>query len=171
MTSKRRLNYVLFSITLLLTGMWVFADGEPQKKGKVRMIGAVVARVVSATSLAALTSVPNEQILVVRIQQVEKERKPKYIKVIYQRWHNEPELPTELLNSKSLWNFVLIRNGVCDSTLKSLLYIQGKTEGNAEGLLPKLSLTSGAEAEVIPQDTILPCYLLRPGNLRIQNNK
>lgn len=171
MTNKRRLSYVLFSIFLVFTGMQVFADGKPEKKEKVRMMGAVVARVISATSLAALTSVPNEQILLVRIRQEGKEQEPKYIKVIYQRWHNEPELPAELLNSKSLWSFRLVRSSICDGTLKSLLNVHGKTEGKAGGLVPQLIPTSGAEAEAIPQDNILPCYLLRPGNLRRQNNK
>lgn len=147
---------------VLLAGVVCFS--KPQgKKQKVKIIGTVIAYAHSLTQLAKLTSVPAEEMLIVRVDKgsAMKQQSP-YIKVAYRYWHTEPAVPKEFFDSRKQWHFLLVRETRCDGPLRELLETKGKTERGEKVSLPFLQRTTGAENLEIPLDTTLPCYVLRP---------
>lgn len=157
-----------FTLGTILTVVTVsaisFAGMRPRK---LKTAGTVVAYDLPISGLAMLTSVPMEQFLIVRIDRpINRKQEARYIKVSYRRWFNEPELPTGVLDGRSKWRFAVTRDRSCDGPVRELRSIKSKTKDGKEVILQRLRQTSGAEKEELPDDRILPCYLLLPGDLR-----
>jgi hypothetical protein len=134
---------------------------------KLTTVGTVVAYDQPVSGLAMLTSVPMEQILIVRLDRsINRKQESKYIKLSFRRWFNEPELPSGILNSKNKWRFSLTRDINCDGSTRELQSDRSRTEEGKGVVLQRLRRTSGAEKEEVPDALILPCYVLRPGGLR-----
>lgn len=157
-----------FTLGTILTVVTVatISDAEMRPR-KEKAVGTVIAYDVPISGLAMLTSVPMEQLLIVRIDRpMNRNQETRYIKVAYRRWFNEPELPTGVLDGRGKWRFAVTRDRSCDGSVGELRSIKSKTEDGKEVILQRLRQTSGAEKEELPDDRILPCYLLRPGDLR-----
>ena len=155
------------TLGIILAGATVSAicDDDMHHK-KLKTVGTVIAYNLPVSGLAMLTSVPIEQFLVVRIDKpVNRKRTLRYIKVSYRRWFNEPELPSGVLDGGNKWHFVLSRDSSCDGSVRELESTKGKTEDGKEVILQLLRRTMGAE-EAVPDELILPCYVLRPGDLK-----
>ena len=104
MTGRQLLGLTL---GIIVTGATISAICDVgMRRGKLRIVGTVVAYDLPVSGLARLTSVPMEQFLIVRIDKPI-HRKPEltYIKVSYRRWFNEPELPSGILEGKNKWRF------------------------------------------------------------------
>lgn len=156
---------------VLLISIICFSSPQGRKR-KVKIIGTVIAYDRSVTQLLKLTSVPAEEIFIVRDNKGPGvKRESLYIKVTYQRWLNEPDVPKEFFDSKKQWQLDLAREPRCDGPLRELLEMKGKTERGDEVSLPRLQRTKGAEDLEIPGDINLPCYVLCPGSLKLYVNK
>ena len=156
---------------VLLISIICFSNPQGRKR-KVKIIGTVIAYDRSATQLLKLTSVPAEGIFIIRVDKDSGvKQEPPYIKVAYQYWHNEPDVPKEFFDSRRQWHLDLTREPGCDGPLRELLEMKGQPESGEEMSLPRLQRTIGAEDLEIPGDTNLPCYVLRTGSLKLYVNK
>ena len=110
------------------------------------------------------------QSAIVRIKKRVK-RKPinEYILVRYQ-YSCATRLPNEMLSGKQQWRFSVTRDVNCDAKLEDLLYIGGMNEDGTVYRIPLLKRVSGAEAEKIPADVKLPCYILLPNDFKIDKH-
>lgn len=135
----------------------IFAAGGRLRKEELVVTGRVVSYD-QLVSLANITSAPQLQVLIVRVaKRVKGREESRYIKVVYKHMQNEAKLPSEVFDGKSHWRFRLMKAATQDHSCK--------------GPLQGLKRTSGAETEDLPSDTSLPCYLLRPGDLKVYDKR
>ena len=151
-------NRALFLIPLLT----IFAGSElsrdrPQHGKHGLVITGTAIGYDELAPLANLTSAPQIDILIVRVaKRISGTEESKYIKVVYQHLHGQPDLPTDIVDSRRQWVFALTKAPADDVTCK--------------GPLKQVKHALGAEAEQLHDDASLPCYVLRPGDLKAQES-
>ena len=144
-------------LLLIYASSAIFANGRRQRKHELVVAGSVVGYD-ELIPLANITSAPQLQILIVRVGKRMKGREEsRYIKVVYEHMQNEPKLPDEVFDGKRQWRFALMKPSAQDHSCK--------------GPLQGLKQTTGVDAEKIPGDASLPCYVLRPGDLKPYDSK
>ena len=122
-----------------------------RKRQSLRISGTVVGYD-ELISLANITSAPNAEILIVRVDALVKgNERARYIKVVYKFMQKEARLPSEVFEGDHRWRMTLTKADGGDQTCK--------------GPIQRLKRTPGGEAEQIPDDVTLPCYILRPSAL------
>ncbi len=161
MTQKQLMLLLALSV-IALCGLTVLAN---ERREKQLVIVGTVAGYDQFLSLVNLTSAPQVQLLIVRVEKRIKGREEsRYIKVIYKYGTDEPSLPEEIFNGKSQWRFTLTRDHSCDCSVREMQSKQIEGEGGAEATLPRLKRTNATEE--IPNNANLPCYALRPSDLK-----
>jgi hypothetical protein len=161
-------NHVLCLIVVLLIACinpTIGVSGLRREKQSLEIIGSVVAYD-QLVPLTNITSAPQSQVLLVRIaKRIKGQEVGPYIKVVYKYGVGEPSLPQEIFDGKSQWRFILKRDGSCDSSLEEMKATKPQTK-EGEVTLPRLKFTSGTEG--LGDEASLPCYVLKPGNYRVQ---
>ena len=136
--------------------------GLTREQEPLEAIGTVVAYD-QLISLTNITSAPKSQVLIVRIaRRIKGPKNRSYIKVIYKYAANESPLPQNMFDGNNQWRFILTRDFRCDSTLREMKPIV-TTQGQA---IPRLKFTR--EKDLIQDGVSLPCYVLKPGQYRMQ---
>jgi hypothetical protein len=103
--------------------------------------------------LANLTFGIQIEILIVRVERsISGKERSHYLKVVYQHLHGQPDLPREIYERQSLWQFALTR--------------ASKDDGSCTGTLSDITPMPGTQPERFPRDDSIPCYVLRPGQLQ-----
>jgi hypothetical protein len=137
------------------------------KESMLTIVGPVIAYERSVTRLAQLTFVPNTEVLIVRVDKLIKgQEQAHYLKVVYRYGTDEPSLAKEVFDGRSQWRFTLQRDRNCDSAIGQMKSVKTQTKEGEEVTLSGLKFTG--ETEGLPDDTNLPCYVLKPGNYRAQ---
>ena len=130
------------------------------------VIGTVIAYD-QLVPLTNITSAPQSQLLLVRIERRIKGRETaRYIKVVYKYGVDEASLPETVFDGKSRWRFILKRDRSCDSSVGQMKAAKHETKERDEVMLPHLKFTS--ETKGLEDNTNLPCYVLKPGNFRAE---
>jgi hypothetical protein len=137
------------------------------KESMLTIVGPVIAYERSVTRLAQLTFVPNTEVLIVRVDKLIKgQEQAHYLKVVYSYGTDEPSLTKEVFDSKRQWRFILERDRSCDSSAGQMKAVKSQTKEGEEIILSGLKFIG--ETEGLADDTHLPCYVLKPGNYRVQ---
>jgi hypothetical protein len=124
---------------------------RPRKQGLI--VTAVPVRYDALAPLANLTFGTQIEVLIIRVQKLITGREPsKYLKVVYQHLHGQPDLPREIYERQSLWRLALTK--------------ASKDDVSCNGPLSELTPTPGTQPEQLPDDAGVPCYVLRPGQLQ-----
>lgn len=90
------------------------------------------------------------------------------VKVMFKFYPSESPLPTSFFNYSFRYELQLTREPSCDETVRSLSYEKNADEtGKALPPAELLRLLDSAPKDVLKQDEVLACYVLRPGNYRI----
>jgi hypothetical protein len=165
MTRNHLLSLILVQLIAWLNPMMEFDSMRSENKSLV-VVGTVIAYD-QLLPLINITSAPQSQVLLVRIEKRIKGRESAvYVKVVYEYGGDEPSLPKGIFDGKSQWRFLLKRDGRCDSSLREMKAGKPQSKEGEEVTLPHLKFTD--ETEVLADDTNLPCYVLKPGNYRAQ---
>lgn len=160
--TKRQTMLLLALSVIALSALMVLANEGREKR---LVIVGTVAGYDQLSSLVSLTSVPQSQLLIVRVKkQIKGREELRYIKVIYKYGANEGPLPKDIFDGTSQWRFTLTRDHSCDCLARDLLSEQSKTEDGTEATLPRLKRTNTTEKT--PDNANLPCYILRPNDLK-----
>jgi len=116
--------------------------------------------------LANITWVLQSQVLLIHISKSIKGRaEGPYIKVVYKYATNDSPLPQDVFDGHSEWRFTLKRDNSCDSSLREMKALKPQvTEG--QGAVPRLKFKT--ETEMPGDDVNLPCYVLKPGEYRME---
>ena len=142
---------------LLITVSSQVSAGNDREPDLV-IVGTVVAYD-PMSSLHLLTSAPNAQLIVVRIDNIiEGHEESRYVKVVHRALYSTRNLPPEIFDGNRRWRFDFIKDCRCDGALsRSRSDAQEVTD---EGVLldSGIERTAGAEAEPLSMDAILPCY-------------
>jgi hypothetical protein len=164
MTRNQLLSLIFVQMIAWLNPMVEFGSMRSEKKSLV-VVGTVIAYD-PLQALTNITSAPQSQVLVVRIEKRIKGRESAgYLKVVYEYGGDQPSLPKGIFDGKSQWRFVLKRDGRCDSSLKEMKAAKPQSREEEKVTLPHLKFTD--EEERLPDDTTLPCYVLKPGSYRL----
>src|SRR5690349_3038411 len=159
------LQAVLKPVLLLVLANPASVVHGGSKQPGLTIVGPVVAYERSVTQLAQLTFVPNREVVIVRVDKLVKGREQaRYLKVVYNYGTDEPSLMKEILNSQKQWRFRLKRDQSCDSSIGQMKTVEPATKEGA--LVSGLKFIS--ETEVLPDETSLPCYELKPGDYKVQ---
>ncbi|HEX8286725.1 MAG TPA: hypothetical protein VF556_01940 [Pyrinomonadaceae bacterium] len=164
----------IFSLaTLVFCSSFAIAQvAEPipdVKKKNIKIVG----KVVGFDSLAALSNItyaPQSQLLILRIDNLLKgKEKARHIKIVYEYFSTEAAYLSELLSDKNQkWKLNIARDASCDSTLKESKYSKSYSIDNKEELLiNRLKDVDGLEN--IPENTKLPCYILKNNGIKKHN--
>jgi hypothetical protein len=168
--TKEQAPFLVVVLLIVFASPIARAGGESCGKQDLVITGVVVGYD-QLIQLANITSAPQVNVLVVRIEERIKGREEsRYIKVIYEHLSGEATLPSEIFDGKNRWSFKLGRQTSCDSSLQALESASGKTEDGTEVSVPRLKRTPGAEAENIPADAMLPCYKLSPRDFKLSGS-
>jgi len=158
MSMKKKRTITAVVISLIALTFFVLYSSEAQRKKPGLILTGVVVGYDESLSLVNVTSAPQLQVLIVRIvRSLKGHEESRYIKVVYQYMHNDPTLPKEIVDGKTQWRFELTRAAAQDQSCM--------------GPLQGLKQTPGADAEEIPNDSNLPCYVLQPGGIKLDSNK
>jgi hypothetical protein len=157
----------LVTVLILIVSCCALAKHEQKARRDLIVQGRVVATYVTFVDLVRLTDLPNVETLIVRIERVIKgKQQSRFIKIRYQCWEGEPSLPDSILDSTKRLRFSLSRDHSCDSSLGKMKGAKPATQKGAEVAFPYFKFTS--ETEGLTDDTNLPCYVLKPGDYRVQ---
>ncbi len=89
------------------------------------------------------------------------------IKVVYKFYRRQPTLPESFFDYSVRYQLQAVRDSSCDETLDSLSYEEAADEsGKPLGRDYVLRPLEGAPKELLKPDSLLPCYVLRPGNYK-----
>jgi len=88
------------------------------------------------------------------------------IKVVYKFYRDEPNLPEEFFDFSDFYELSVIRDPKCDESVKSLSYETDLEPGKPPSPRNILRVLTGAPADVLKPDLMLPCFVLRPGQYR-----
>ena len=159
------LQAVLKPVLLLVLANPVSLVHGGSKQPGLTIVGPVVAYERSVLQLAQLTFVPNKEVVIVRVDKLLKGREPaRYLKVVYNYGTDEPAFEKEIFDSRKQWRFRLKRDQSCDSSIGQMKSVEPQSkEGPA---VSGLKFTS--ETDVLPDETSLPCYELKPGDYKLQ---
>lgn len=94
-------------------------------------------------------------------------RKSPYIIIRFNRWLDDPHLPSDLFESSKKWRFKVSRSPNCDTAFNKIITVldmRSNATKNAEVFLPRR--LPGTESEVIPLEETLPCYSLSPSAIK-----
>lgn len=168
MTKKWVLAAFILALPMTLPEAAASAGRGKDKGRRLTIIGTVVAFEQSALRIAKLTFVPREERLVVRVdRRIKGGEGSRYIKVLYTYLGDEAALPEEIFDGSKRWRFNLTRDRSCDGPLPGKAESKDSAAETKTGAqLPQLQRTRGAEAEAVPTDSSLPCYVLRPRDFR-----
>ena len=93
------------------------------------------------------------EILVIRVEKsIAGRESSKYLKVVYEHLHGQPNLPKEIYDGRSSWRFALTKASTDDDS--------------CSGPLTQITRTVGAQEEPLPNDVSIPCYVLQPGHVK-----
>ncbi len=165
MTRNHLLSLILVQLIAWFNPMAESGSMRSEKKSLV-VVGTVIAYD-QLLPLTNITSAPQSQVLLVRIEKrIQGRESAGYVKIVYEYGADEPSLPKGIFDGKSQWRFLLKRDGRCDSSLREMKAAKSQTKEGEEVTLPHLKFTD--ETERLPDDTILPCYVLKPGSYQLQ---
>jgi len=165
--TKSWMQSALMSMVLIMLADPVSLVHGTTKGSLLTIVGPVVAYETSVTRLAQLTFVPHTEVLIVRVDKLIKgHEQAHYLKVIYRYGTDEPSLAKEVFDGRSQWSFTLKRDRNCDSSVGQMKSVRMRTKEGEEVTLSGLKFTR--ETEGLTDDTNLPCYVLKPGNYRVQ---
>ena len=99
------------------------------------------------------------------------EKQPQPVKIAYGFYKDQGPLPDNFYDYSKRYELQVVRNPKCDESLSSLSREKSVDETGKE-LAPTdvLRFLYGAPKYLPNPDTILPCYVLRPGKYRLLNN-
>lgn len=90
-----------------------------------------------------------------------------FVRLRYVRHDDEEPAPDELRTADRMWHVAVTRDPRCDANIDDLRYHKVISEdGLPTPSLPYLEPALGRHAEALPTGTVLPCYVLRPGDAR-----
>jgi len=169
---KKIMLIIAVVCTLTLTNDSSTSAGKDLKHYDLIVKGTVVASVVSSSNFVKFSGdmMPNDRILLVRIESITQGKQDsRYIWVTYRYYDPEPSLPDEIYDGNRQQCLSLTRAPQWDSSVKGM--IPDIEERRGDGTMPRLDPTKGAEHELIPLDTVFPCYLLSPKGLSLDDDK
>lgn len=142
-----------FSVNLLLIVMFCITPSASAHDKRRLVVNASIIAYDESASLVNITSAIQIEVFIVRIKKIIKgQEKMQYIKVVYQHMHKEQNLPAKIYDSHYSWQFSLVKAAT--------------NKVSCKGPLKHLKPTLGAENEKYPEDITLPCYILRPGDVK-----
>jgi hypothetical protein len=118
--------------------------------------------------LPRTSSTANVELFILRIDERVKSRGAwtRFIKVRYEDYANQHPLPTDLLDGKKRFQFLLKRDRGCDQVVSEGLILPRGTSNE----LPKsgtfVILQSADVNDIPPLKSTLPCFVLRPGGAK-----
>jgi hypothetical protein len=158
--------FLEFSILLLLAVPAAGATpgcSRVDTQDHIEIIATVVAYNLSVLSVAKLTSVPNDDVILVRIKRVLAGHvKSRYVIVHYQYWDSEPRLPDGFHNAKAQWRLELNRDSTCDKSFSEAL-----SKKNKPGLVVLVPLQRPHGKKVRLVNERISCYVLHPNGLSL----
>jgi hypothetical protein len=90
------------------------------------------------------------------------------VKVTYAFFKSQGPPPDNFFDYSKVYELQVVRTPQCDETLESLGHIRSVDESGKP--LPStdvLRWLDGAPSDSVKTDSILPCYIVRPGNYRV----
>ena len=130
------------------------------------IFGTVIAYNLSLLSVVKLTSVPNNDLILVRVNRsVSGQLKSRYAIVRYEYWNNEPRLPDGFHNAKAQWRLELKRDSLCDRSVSDVL-----SRKNSPGavILRPLQWKQMKRGRLLNE--MIPCYVLHPTGLSLYSS-
>jgi len=163
-----KLRIILSILTIaVLTNSGVSAH-IAEKGEKILIEGSVVAQFITAMTLTKFTGVKRSDIIIVRIDKLITGTEKSRYAITQYRYFDEGKMPlNDLSDASKQWQFEMERDSTCDSTVRNLEDAGRKENREKESSLPYLKRTAGAESEKIPNDTILPCYVLQQRDVKL----
>jgi len=93
---------------------------------------------------------------------------PSPVKVVYEFYRDEPNLPEKFFDFSSRYELTVVRDTKCDESAKSLTYeVNLSDSGKPLPATYVLKVLDGAPTDVLKPDLILPCFILRPGQYKV----
>jgi hypothetical protein len=150
--------------SVLLAGV---IGAQTTTPAQVTVRGSVVARLRGPIDLILLQGFNNFETFIVRESGTDGKTK-RYLKVRYEIRDETGPLSDKFLDATKRWQFRLTRDTSCDGSIEDY---QGTKSAQADpnfGPAIKIPLVKmkGAEAEVISETLVLPCYLLPPNSIK-----
>lgn len=137
---------ILFGLFLSLNSL---AESKARKKEK--LIGSVFAYG-KFDGLNYFHGMFSNSLIVRTEEKIKGQKQFRYVRIIYQFYFDEPNLPATIFSNSKRWKFSVIRDTGCDVTL----YQDGS--GRRSGIVP----VDAVKSEDVPYGETLPCYTMRP---------
>jgi hypothetical protein len=87
------------------------------------------------------------------------------VRIIYEHFSEADSLPNEFFDYSKLYKLKVFRKKACDAKLRDFAY--AKT--NLEADMSLLRLLEGANADLLDENKILPCYVLKAKGYVVKN--
>lgn len=157
---------IFIAVVTFLFAHTIFSPAD-QRISKQTIIGVVVAH---DYGLEVATGACR-QVVIVRTQNraTRKQLNP-YVLLSFQ-YSCATRLPDEMLKGKQSWRFLVARDLSCDQKLEDLMYWRHWNEEGRVHEEPRLKRVPEAEAEKLPTEVKLPCYVLLPNDFKISQTE
>lgn len=133
------------------------------------LVGRVVAYVDSMAVGAGLGPQYERLIFGVESKGDRGEQNIRPVQILYAFFKSDGLLPHSFFDHSKLYELHVVRTPRCDESVKKLSYEENEDETGKQ--LPPtyiLRMMDGAPKDLLKPDSILPCYMLRPGDYRVQ---
>lgn len=84
-------------------------------------------------------------------------------RIIYQFFDMKDRLKTDFFDFSKEYELLLIRDASCDETPRDFGYQRTGESDNRESIL---NILAGADKTLLQENQIMPCYILKPSNLK-----
>lgn len=94
-------------------------------------------------------------------------------KIVYTFFEPQGLLPNDFFDYSKRYELQVVRDPKCDEGLNNLSYIKSVDQASGKPLPPEYALrfSDGAPKDAPKPDSILACYVLRPGRYRVLSQK
>ena len=167
---SHRMTTVLFGTALIMANARVAVpQGRPRDVAKRVVIGHVLASVDSLISGAGLG--PKYETFIFGVESKGKKGKQIVtpVEIVYAYHKSTGPLPAVFFDYSKRYELRVERDSRCDEKLGVLSYEKNEDENGKE--LPAtyiLRMMDGAPKDLLKSDSLLPCYILRSGDYRVQ---
>lgn len=156
-----------FAFVAILFGGWYQANCQigPQADDRLIIERNVTGYETFFPDALRLTSVPKTRYLYFRIDRIRKGTKlSNYARIRYDYWSESQELPNDIYKGHPVIRADLVRHENCDIRWSDLISKEQTAEQEGRRQLIRVS---ESDFEKLPPDTLFPCYMLRPGKIKL----
>jgi hypothetical protein len=148
-------------------------DDKTVVRKQVPLTGHVLARVEHLTGyLVNSLGGQRYDVFVFGTDNGEKQESPPVpVKVVYEFYRDEPNLPEKFFDFSSHYELTVVRDAGCDESVKSLSCETDLEQGKPPSPRYILRVLNRAPTDVLKPDLILACYVLRPGQYATLSNR